>query len=190
MWLPSRASPLEYVYADVSVSAGREGLAGQLVPQMSAGRNFSAMASRGRVSVRRAAPADETEVGRFGSAFDFDVLEDETKRFLADERHHLLLGYVNDTPAGFLSAVEVFHPDKRPELFLNEIAVVPEMRRQGVGRVLIGELVRLGRERGFVTIWVLTDEANGAAMRMYRATGGRWDGSHQVMFEYDLLDST
>jgi ribosomal protein S18 acetylase RimI-like enzyme len=144
----------------------------------------------GRVSVRRARRGEEAEVARFGPAFDFDVLEDETKRFLADERHHLLLGYVDDTPAGFLSAVEVFHPDKRPELFLNEIAVIPEMRRRGVGRALIEELARLGRERGCVSIWVLTDEANTPAMRMYEAAGGRWEGSYQVMFEYDLRDRT
>ena len=42
------------------------------------------------------------------------------------QRHHLLLDYVHDQPAGFVSAVEVFHPDKRSELFLNEVG--------GVGR--------------------------------------------------------
>ena len=148
------------------------------------------MRSGGRVLVRRARPGDEAEVARFRPAFDFDVLEDETRRFLADKRHHLLLGYVDEAPAGFLSAVEVFHPDKRPELFLNEIAVIPEMRRRGVGRALIDELGRLGRERGCVNIWVLTDEANTPAMRMYASAGGRWDDSCQVMFEYDLLGGT
>jgi ribosomal protein S18 acetylase RimI-like enzyme len=148
------------------------------------------MRSGGRVLVRRARLGDEAEVARFRPAFDFDVLEDETRRFLADKRHYLLLGYVDEAPAGFLSAVEVFHPDKRPELFLNEIAVIPEMRRRGVGRALIDELGRLGRERGCVNIWVLTDEANTPAMRMYASAGGRWDGSYSVMFEYDLLGGT
>jgi hypothetical protein len=55
---------------------------------------------------------------------------------------------------------------------------------------LIEELARLGRERGCVSIWVLTDEANTPAMRMYEAAGGRWEGSYQVMFEYDLRDRT
>ena len=52
------------------------------------------------------------------------MLSGEMRRFLDDERHHLLLGYVDGRPAGFASAVEVFHPDKRCELFLNEIAVM------------------------------------------------------------------
>ena len=140
------------------------------------------------VRVRRAIRLDEDEVARFEEAFDYDVLPDETRRFLLDERHHLLLGYVDDRPAGFVSAVEVFHPDKRPELFLNEIGVVEDARRRGVARALIEELKRLGRERGCGTVWVLTDEANEPAMSLYRSTGGRRDGTPAVMFEYDLED--
>jgi hypothetical protein len=45
------------------------------------------------VLVRRAVLGDEGEVARFEEAFDDPVLPDETRRFLDDERHHLLLGY-------------------------------------------------------------------------------------------------
>ncbi len=140
------------------------------------------------VRIRRATHGDELEVARFEAAFDDDMLPDETRRFLEDERHHLLLGYVDDRPAGFVSAVEVFHPDKRPELFLNEIGVVDEARRRGVARALIEELKRVGRERGCGAMWVLTDEDNEAAMGLYRSTGGRWEGTSHVMFEYGLSD--
>ncbi|MEA2520952.1 MAG: hypothetical protein QOI81_598 [Actinomycetota bacterium] len=140
----------------------------------------------GGVSVRRAGAGDEAEVDRFGEMFDHEVRRDETRRFLADERHHLLLGYLDDRPAGFLSAVEVFHPDKRAELFLNEIAVLEEAQRHGVARALIEELRHIGQERGCLTIWVLTDEDNGPAMALYRTTGGRWNGNRHVMFEYHL----
>jgi ribosomal protein S18 acetylase RimI-like enzyme len=138
------------------------------------------------VHVRRAVLGDEVEVARFEDAFDNRVLPDETRRFLEDERHHLLLGYVGDRPAGFLSAVEVFHPDKRSELFLNEVAVIEGTRRRGVARALVDELKRIGHERGCASMWVLTDEDNAAAMRLYRSTGGDWNGDPSVMFEYTL----
>jgi ribosomal protein S18 acetylase RimI-like enzyme len=141
------------------------------------------------VRVQRVGRADEGEVARFQDAFDNAVICKETKRFLDDDRHHLILGYVDDRPAGFASAVEVFHPDKRCELFLNEIAVMEGGRRRGVARALIHELKRLGRERGCVSMWVLADEANEPAMGLYRSTGGRWDGDSQVMFEYDLTSA-
>ncbi len=144
------------------------------------------MTANPHVRVRRASQSDEADVARSEEAFDHVVLSEETRRFLDDERHHLVLGYVDDRPAGFASAVEIFHPDKRCELFLNEISVVEGARRHGVARALIDELKRLGRERGCVGMWVLTDQANGPAMRLYRSTGGRWDGEHSVMFEYDL----
>jgi GNAT superfamily N-acetyltransferase len=138
------------------------------------------------VRVQRATQADEAEVARFDEAFDNRVLLDETRRFLSDDRHHLVLGYVQDRPAGFASAVEVFHPDKRSELFLNEIDVVEGERRRGVARALIEELKQIGRELGCVNMWVLTDEDNAPAMALYRTTGGKWDGNPSVMFEYDL----
>jgi ribosomal protein S18 acetylase RimI-like enzyme len=138
------------------------------------------------VSVRCALPGDERQVARFAEAFDNDVLAEETRRFLTDERHVLLLGYLDGRPAGFVSAVEVFHPDKRAEIFLNEIGVMDEARRRGVASALIGELQRIGRERGCVTMWVLTDEDNAAAMGLYRSTDGRWSGDRHVMFEFDL----
>jgi ribosomal protein S18 acetylase RimI-like enzyme len=138
------------------------------------------------VSVRRAGPGDEREVERFGHLFDDDVRAEETRRFLADERHILVLGYLEDRPAGFVSAVEVFHPDKPPELFLNEIGVAEDARRLGVARALVEELKRVGNERGCEEVWVLTDEGNRPAMGLYAKTGGAWDGAFQVMFEYDL----
>jgi ribosomal protein S18 acetylase RimI-like enzyme len=138
------------------------------------------------VKVLRIQSGDEDEVARFEAAFDFSVSREETTRFLADERHHLLLGYLDDQPAGFISAVEVFHPDKRSELFLNEIAVIEQARRQGVARALIQELKRLGHAQRCSSVWVLTDEDNEAAMSLYRSAGGVWDGNLQVMFEFDL----
>ena len=140
------------------------------------------------VRVQHARAGDEDEVARFQDAFDYPVLSEETTRFLEDQRHHLLLGYVEDQPAGFVSAVEVFHPDKRCELFLNEIAVVERARRGGVARALIDELKQVGRDQGCGVMWVLTDEGNAAAMGLYRSTGGLWNGDVQVMFEFDFGD--
>jgi ribosomal protein S18 acetylase RimI-like enzyme len=136
--------------------------------------------------VARAKETSRDEVEGFASVFDEPIRPSNLVRFLDDDRHHLLLGYLDKRPAGFVTATEVFHPDKEPELFLNEIGVADEARRHGVGRALIEALTILGRERGCAAIWVLTDEDNEPAMQLYGHTGGRWDGRRQVMFEYDL----
>ncbi len=60
--------------------------------------------------------------------------------------------------------------------------------RRGVARELIEELKRVTRERVCVSMWVLTDDDNAAATSLYRSTGGRPHGDHQLMFEYPLAD--
>ena len=138
-------------------------------------------------AVRRLLAGDEREVLRFAEAFDDRVDVKITASFLRDPRHHLVVVYVDAEPAGFVSAVEILHPDKtKPELFLNEISVIERFRRRGAGHALLEELKVLGRELGCSAIWVLTDEGNPTAMRMYAKAGGTWDGARHVMFEYDL----
>jgi ribosomal protein S18 acetylase RimI-like enzyme len=138
------------------------------------------------VVVRRLGPGDEGNVERYAAAFDEPIRPEWVAAFLGDDRHHLLVADVDGLPAGFVSATEVFHPDKPPEIFLNELSVDEPFRRRGVASALLEALSRVGRELGCATIWVLTDEDNDAAMATYRRAGGVWDGAHQVMFEIDL----
>jgi ribosomal protein S18 acetylase RimI-like enzyme len=137
------------------------------------------------VVVKRLSAGDETEVRRFDEAFDEAVDSELTTRFLADDRHHLVVAYVDGEPAGFVSGTEIFHPDKPTELFLNELAVLPAYRRRGAATSLLEELKHLAKQHGCISIWVLTDEGNQAAMASYRKAGGVWDGAATVMFEID-----
>ena len=68
-------------------------------------------------------PRDAKRVSEAAHLFDNPPLPDALKRFLADPTHHLLIAYSADEPAGFVSGVEVTHPDKGTEMFLYELAV-------------------------------------------------------------------
>ncbi|MFD0329953.1 GNAT family N-acetyltransferase [Streptacidiphilus monticola] len=74
-------------------------------------------------------------------------------------------------PVGFVSGVEVTHPDKGTEMFLYELAVAEAHRRRGVGRALVEALAELARQRGCYGMWVLTDRGNPAALAAYRSAG-------------------
>jgi ribosomal protein S18 acetylase RimI-like enzyme len=138
------------------------------------------------VTVRRLGAGDDAELARFGAAFDHEIDPVQTKSFLDDPRHHIIVAYAGGEPAGFVSAKEILHPDKAPEMFLNELAVVEQLRRRGAATGLIEELKHLSEDVGCVAIWVLTDEDNRPAMGTYAKTGGRWGGARHVMFEYDV----
>src|SRR5689334_3094020 len=123
------------------------------------------------MKIRRAATPDDV----FAAAHLFDAppLPDATSRFLAQDHSHLLIAYVGDQPAGFVSGVETTHPDKGTEMFLYELAVEEASRNQGIGRALVRALADLARERGCYGMWVLTDDDNPAALRAYAAAGGK-----------------
>ena len=117
--------------------------------------------------------------------FDHPLDPGATESFLADERHHLLIGYLDDQPAGFVTAVELLHPDKpQPEMFLYELGVADEYRRRGVATALMQRLVQLCHERGCGEMFVLTDEDNAAGQATYRKAGGKPEPAG-VLFAWD-----
>jgi ribosomal protein S18 acetylase RimI-like enzyme len=140
------------------------------------------MTSESRTRVEVMGPGAEASVREAAHLFDHEVDESAVRAFLEDDRHHLLVAYVEERPAGFVSAVELLHPDKpKPEAFLYELGVDSEFRRMGVATALLDELTRLCRERGCGEMFVLTDEANEAALATYAKAGGRREAD-QVMF--------
>jgi ribosomal protein S18 acetylase RimI-like enzyme len=116
--------------------------------------------------------------------FDRALQADAVERFLADERHHLLVARDGEATVGFVSGVEMTHPDKGTEMFLYELAVAEAARDHGVGRSLVAALAELARDRGCYGMWVLTDDGNPAALRAYAAAGGVRATPDAVMLEW------
>jgi ribosomal protein S18 acetylase RimI-like enzyme len=133
------------------------------------------------VKITRLGPGDDDRVVAAAHLFDGPTREDAVQRFLAEDGHHLLVAYEGDDAVGFVSGVEVTHPDKGTEMFLYELAVDDSHQRQGIGRALVEELSTLARRRGCYGMWVITDEENTAARATYASSGA--DAEHgQVVF--------
>src|SRR5690606_40644887 len=108
-----------------------------------------------------------------------------TREFLADERHHIVVALDQGTVVGFASCLHYVHPDKpTPELWINEVAVAPTYRRQGIAKAIINEVFALGRRLGCREAWVLTEPDNAPALALYTAIGG--EKQEQVMFSFRL----
>jgi ribosomal protein S18 acetylase RimI-like enzyme len=118
--------------------------------------------------------------------FDNEVDPALSAEFLADPRHHIAVALDDGTIVGFASGVHYVHPDKPPELWINEVGVAPSHQRQGLGRQLLRALFARGRELGCREAWVLTSPANGAAIRLYEAVGGSDLADPPVMFTFRL----
>jgi ribosomal protein S18 acetylase RimI-like enzyme len=118
--------------------------------------------------------------------FDAAIQPALAQEFLDDERHHLAVAIDDGVVVGFASGVHYVHPDKPPELWINEIGVAPTHLRRGLAQALLRMVLDVGRALGCTQAWVLTDRDNTAAMRLYASVGGDPDVREHVMFEFQL----
>jgi len=118
--------------------------------------------------------------------FDHRLRPESCAEFLSDARHHIAVAIDEGTVVGMASGVHYVHPDKEPELWVNEVGVAPTHRNRGLGRQLLLALLDVGRKLGCVEAWVLTDRANLPAMRVYGSCGGVEADRDQVMFTFPL----
>ena len=103
--------------------------------------------------------------------------------FLADARHHMAVALDDGYVVGMASAVHYGHPDKPPELWVNEVGVAPSHQQQGLGQQLLRALFARGRELGCTEAWLGTEVDNAAARRLYAAVGGKEEPMVYVTFD-------
>jgi GNAT superfamily N-acetyltransferase len=143
------------------------------------------------LSIRRLEPGDggvlrrlATDLGAFeggGSGADSATPRDPAaldaataRRLLAEPNLHLLVAFQGDDPVGFLVAHELPRPFGDPaRVFVREVRVRAERRREGIGRRLLEALLAIGRERGAGRPFALADAGDHEALAFYRAAGGR-----------------
>jgi aminoglycoside 6'-N-acetyltransferase I len=119
--------------------------------------------------------------------FDEDVDPRWTAEFLNDPRHHMVVALLGNQVIGMASAVHYVHPDKSPELWVNEIGVTPAYRQRGIGKQLIAALFSRGRELGCKEAWLGTEESNTAARRLYASVGGAEQSMVYLTFDLERL---
>jgi aminoglycoside 6'-N-acetyltransferase I len=141
------------------------------------------------IAIRMLGPMDAPVLSRVAAGvFDNGVDVRWTAEFLADPRHHMAVAILGGQVVGMASGVHYVHPDKPPELWVNEVGVAPSHQGQGIGRQLLEALFAHGRALGCNEAWLGTEENNVAARRLYAAVGGR--ESPMVYVTFDLAPAS
>jgi ribosomal protein S18 acetylase RimI-like enzyme len=128
----------------------------------------------------------------FGSAFDdrksylsAQPDDDYLRRLLSSDTFIAVATFDGMTPVGGIAAyVLPKFEQARSEIYIYDLAVHEQHRRQGVATALITELKRLAIERGAYVIYVQADNGDDAAIALYTKLGTREDVMH-----FDILPS-
>jgi len=132
------------------------------------------------LSARRLGPADGGDACELVSMFYPSCPDGPMMRaWLGDPRHWMIGGYAGETPAGLAWGHQLARADGGPDMLLVYSTDVAEAhRRRGLGRAMMDELRRL--KPG--SMWLVTNEANEAAMRLYESAGGDRPQPDDVVF--------
>jgi len=113
----------------------------------------------------------------------------EIVQVLGDSRCHLIVAEEDGEPVGLLSAYRFPDVVAGGELvYLYDIEVRVDHRRNGVGTTLIRSLIECCQKDRVRHIWAGTDVTNIAARRTFEATGAELEGESYAEFEWKLLD--
>ena len=98
----------------------------------------------------------------------------ERSLFGSQPAAEVIIAYAGDEPAGFALYFQSFSTFLgRPGLYLEDIFVKPEWRKQGLGRLLLARLARIAVERGYGRMEWSVLNWNEMALRVYRAAGAK-----------------
>jgi ribosomal protein S18 acetylase RimI-like enzyme len=157
------------------------------------------MSAQPHSEIRRAGAGDAANVARllhdFNSEYDeptpsVPALAERIGELLGDGAITVLLA--GDPPLGF--ALFRLRPSlwaKANDTYLEELYVVPEQRRQGIGRALLEASIEAAREGGANHFELTTGETDTEARALYESRGftnreGSPEGPRMLYYELDL----
>jgi len=117
-----------------------------------------------------------------------DVTLDEVaiNKFLSNENNYFLVAIESQCVVGYAMAYCQNRVDMtRNMMCLYEIGVLKELRRQGIGRVLINELIEICHNINAIKMWIPTNKHNISACTLYEKTGGTASPSRdEIIYTY------
>ncbi|MEM6399783.1 MAG: GNAT family N-acetyltransferase [Cyanobacteria bacterium P01_D01_bin.116] len=143
------------------------------------------------IDIKSLSQGDEEILNHVASdVFDNELNKNLIVEFLADSRHHIVVAIDAGLVVGFASGVHYIHPDKQPELWINEVGVAPTHQRQGIGKKLLQKLFSTAKLLGCNEAWVLTNRSNTPAMGLYASVLESEAPEDVVMFNFSLSNQT
>ncbi|MGA7121466.1 MAG: GNAT family N-acetyltransferase [Polyangiaceae bacterium] len=106
------------------------------------------------------------------------------RELLASPTFIALVAVIDGRVIGGLTAYVLSKAEQeRREIYLYDLAVLADFRRRSIGRNLIRELCRIGRQRGAYVVFVQADEGDDIPIALYSSLGKK---EHPYHFDIEL----
>jgi len=103
--------------------------------------------------------------------FDGKVKSDLLTAFLAEPTHWLVVAVLDGQVIGKATAMVHHRPDKQDELYLDEIDVIPSLRRKGIAKLILVKVLEMADDWGCEECWLGTEKDNIPARKLYESNG-------------------
>ncbi|MEJ6388359.1 GNAT family N-acetyltransferase [Gymnodinialimonas ulvae] len=113
--------------------------------------------------------------------FDAPPQPDLLHSYLADPRLHMAVAAVEGQIVGMITGMHYHHPDKPPQMWINELGIAGPHRRRGYATALIARLSDHAASLGCNEIWVVADPTD-MAEAFYDSLGWTRTGTRLAMF--------
>lgn len=119
--------------------------------------------------------------------FDYPINSNHLRRFMNDNKHHLICAFNHKNQViGFVSFVEIYHPDKPTQIFVNELSVSESYQRMKIGTHLMNQVFEYAKEHAYY-VWVATELDNKEAISFYHSLKPK-TSQKCLFFDWSMLD--
>ncbi|HEX7945482.1 MAG TPA: GNAT family N-acetyltransferase [Phenylobacterium sp.] len=138
----------------------------------------------------------QTEIVRIGPAqarllervahgvFDEAIDPARVAAYLAEPNHLMVLALSGGEVIGQARGMVHRHPDLPTELYIDNLGVADDRRREGIATRMLDELVAWGRDKGCEEAWVGTEVDNVPARTLYERRGS--EAETFVLYFYEF----
>lgn len=117
--------------------------------------------------------------------FDAPIQHEHLSAMLATGTHILIVALESETVVGQCLGIVHHAPDRPPELYVDNLGVTPDCRRQGIGTALMQAVYAEGRDAGCATCWLGADPDSDTALPFYTSLGPKF--RHATFAEFSLI---
>jgi ribosomal protein S18 acetylase RimI-like enzyme len=105
--------------------------------------------------------------------------------FLNDNSTVGFVAVNDDEVVGFVYGYVLKRLESMPMLYIHSVDVKEEYRNQGIGAMIVNEMLLYAQLNKFHRAFLISNRSNKSAMRLYSKIGGKIDHDDSVVFEFD-----